>query len=150
MSGNLASYIERLLIPQSHRYHFSFYDPEGILSTLPAIAITCLGGLTGIWITRRDLATSHKVRGMLLMALLLTSCGVVWSQSFPPNKRLWTSSYVLFAAGISAVLLTFLMWIVDQKRLLRRSLEPFLAFGANALTAYVFSEVLRVALGSIQ
>ncbi|MBV8833456.1 MAG: DUF1624 domain-containing protein [Acidobacteriaceae bacterium] len=147
--GNFASYIDRLLIPQSHRYHFSFYDPEGILSTLPAIASTCLGVLTGIWITRRDVPTPRKLAAMLVMALLLTSCGLAWSQSFPLNKRLWTSSYVLFTAGISLALLTFLMWIVDEKRLLRRSLEPFLAFGANALTAYVFSEVLSIALGSI-
>lgn len=147
--GNLASYIDRLLIPQNHRYHFSFYDPEGILSTLPAVATTCLGILTGLWIRRRDLFVSRKLIGMAVAAMLLIGAGLAWNTSFPLNKRLWTSSYVLFTGGVSLGLLALFQWIVDGKHLLGRKLEPLLAFGTNALLAYVFSEVLAVVLNGI-
>ncbi len=148
--GNLASYIDRLIIPQAHRYHFSFYDPEGILSTIPAIATTCIGILTGIWSTRRDVSDSRKQIGLAVAATLLIAGGLIWSSTFPLNKRLWTSSYVLYAAGIGLALFVLLRWLVDRKRVLKKSLEPVLAFGMNALTAYVFSEVLAVVLDSIR
>jgi predicted acyltransferase len=147
--GNLASYLDRVLIPQAHRYRFDFYDPEGPLSTLPSIATTCLGILTGKWIIRRDVAMPGKLIAMGCVAVLLIVAGLAWNVTFPLNKRLWTSSYVLFVGGIGLALLTLFQWLVDWKRLLGKSLEPLLAFGANALTAYVFSEVLAIILDSI-
>jgi predicted acyltransferase len=147
--GNLASYLDRLLIPQAHRYRFDFYDPEGPLSTLPSIATTCLGLLTGSWIVRRDVPVQRKLIAMACVAILLIVTGLAWNAIFPLNKRLWTSSYVLFAGGIALALLTLFQWLVDAKRLLGRSLEPLLAFGGNALTAYIFSEVLAIMLDSI-
>jgi len=147
--GNLASYLDRLCIPAAHRYRSSFYDPEGILSTISSVATTCLGILTGLWILRRDLSAMQKLLGMIVAAVLLTSAALLWNGAFPLNKRLWTSSYVLFTAGISVGLLALFQWLIDQKRLRGKALEPILAFGTNALTAYLFSEVLGIALGSI-
>jgi predicted acyltransferase len=148
--GNLASYLDRLLIPKAHRYHFSFYDPEGILSTLPAVATTCLGMLTGTWIKRPDVTVSRKLVAMAGASLVLVAAGVGWSYFLPFNKRLWTSSYVLLTGGVSLGLLAFFQWALDYKRLFRGQVEPFLAFGVNALTAYVLSEVLGIVLGSIR
>lgn len=147
--GNLASYIDRLVIPQAHRYHFSFYDPEGILSTLPATATTCLGILAGSFLHTNRIAVYRKLLWMSAAAIVLISSGLLWSEAFPLNKRLWTSSYVLFTAGISIGLMVLFQWLIDVRGFRSRFWEPFLAFGANALTAYVFSELLGATVGSI-
>jgi predicted acyltransferase len=147
--GNLASYLDRVCIPVTHRYHFSFYDPEGILSTIPSVATACLGILAGIWISRRDLSAMQKLLGMILASALMISAALVWKSAFPLNKRLWTSSYVFFAAGVSVGLLALFDWLIDLRRLRGKVLAPILAFGTNALTAYLFSELLGIALNSI-
>ena len=148
-SANLASYIDRLLIPQAHRYHFSFYDPEGVLSTIPAVANTLFGVLTAVWLRRMRVPTLRSLLTLAVPALMMIVLGLIWSQSFPLNKRLWTSSYVLFTSGISVGLLCLVSWIVDVQGWLRRGLTPWLVFGMNALTAYIFSEVFGILLGFI-
>jgi predicted acyltransferase len=147
--ANLASAIDRALIPQVHLYHQSFYDPEGILSTLPAVGTVLLGVLAG-W----ALLTLDPVRRL---RLLMTSAGVLlaiaclWNEVFPFNKRLWTSSYVLLCAGISILLLALLSWLLDgrEKPLPQAALTPWLAFGSNALVAYMLSELLAIAIANI-
>jgi predicted acyltransferase len=147
--GNLAAWLDRLLVPQAHLYHHSFYDPEGLLSTLPALATTLFGVLAMRW-----LLTARPVWKKCFLAfvagIFLIACGLLWAQSFPLNKRLWTSSFVLFTAGISIAIFALLFWLIDGPFRLRRSLAPWLAFGANALSAYVLSELLAIALGAIQ
>lgn len=148
-SGNLASYIDRLLIPQTHRYHFSYYDPEGLLSTLPATASTLFGVLTALWLRRMRTPTLLGLLPLAFSAVVLIALGLLSSYSFPINKRLWTSSYVLFTSGISVGLVVLTSWVIDVKGWLRGSLTPWLVFGMNALAAYVLSEVLGILLGSI-
>lgn len=147
--GNLASYVDRLLIPQAHLYHRGFYDPEGVLSTLPALATVLFGALTAMWIRRADLPASRRIAGLAFAAACFVTFGLIWGQSFPINKRLWTSSYVLFAAGIPMLLLAILIWAIDERRWLKKGLTPWLVLGTNALTAYVFSELLAILLGNI-
>jgi predicted acyltransferase len=146
--GNLAAWLDRLLVPQAHLYHHSFYDPEGLLSTLPALATTLFGVLAVEWfLTVRPVW--KKSLSAFAVGLVLMACGLLWAQSFPLNKRLWTSSFVLFTTGISIALFALLFWLIDGPFQLRRGLTPWLVFGSNALSAYVLSELLAIALGSI-
>ncbi len=146
--GNLAAWLDRLLVPSTHLYHQGFYDPEGLLSTLPALASTLFGVLAAAWLLL-DRPAGRKSTALFSGGLFLIACGLHWAQSFPINKRLWTSSYVLFTAGISIALLALIYWIIDGPCKFRRGLTPWLAFGTNALTAYVLSEILAPVLSAI-
>ena len=146
--GNLAAWLDRLLVPPAHLYHHGFYDPEGLLSTLPALASTLFGVFAAAWLLT-DRPAWRKSAALFAGGLFLLACGLFWAQSFPLNKRLWTSSYVLFTAGISIALFASLYWIIDGPYTFRRGLTPWLAFGTNALTAYVLSEVLAPVLSAI-
>jgi predicted acyltransferase len=140
----------------SHLYERT-RDPEGLLSTLPALATTLMGLLTGVWL-RTSHTLVHKARAIAIAGLSCVLLGGLWNFSFPINKRLWTSSYVLFAGGLSLLLLALFIWIADI-RSAKESLPeaakrprfstPLLVFGTNAITAYVISELLASAIDSI-
>ncbi len=133
VEGNLAAYMDRLLLA-GHTYK-PVYDPEGILSTLPAIATTLLGNLAGVWLlsNRRG---AEKVRGMVIAGLLSAVLGALWSQVFPLNKALWTSSYVLWTGGLALIVMALCyQWI--ELRNWRNWGKPFEIFGANAIAVYI-------------
>ena len=138
-NGNLAAYLDRKLM-LGHLWERT-RDPEGILSTLPAIATALCGVLTGQWL-RSQRTSQQKAKGMVLLGMAGIVVGELWGLWFPINKKLWTSSYVLFTAGCALVCLAICYWLTDIK--LRRGwwTRPFLIFGANAITAYVISELL--------
>jgi len=122
-------------------------DPEGLLSTLPALATTLFGIFAALWIRARQ--SVNKTLNVLLAAGLLSlTLALLWNPWFPINKKLWTSSYVLFAGGWSLVGLALGYWLLDSKRFQERSrtvralVWPLLVYGSNAITAYVFSEFL--------
>jgi len=153
--GNLAAWIDRQVFSASHLYEGT-RDPEGLLSTIPALATALFGMLAGIWLrTGRSLA--QKARGIAIAGATGVLLGGLWNFWFPLNKKLWTSSFVLFAAGLSLLLLALSMWIVDirgsesSEDSARRSRRfmPLLVFGTNAITAYVFSELLAGAIDNI-
>ncbi len=148
-TGNLASLLDRMLVPAAHLYHHSSYDPEGLLSTLSALGTTLLGAIAGSWLGSLNTAV-RKAAGLFAVGTALAVCGLLWGHTFPLNKRLWTSSYVLFAGGISMSLLAPLFWFIDGPMRVRRGLAPWLVLGTNALAAYVFSELLAIALSAIQ
>src|SRR5262249_47326760 len=102
--GNVAAYLDRQLLG-GHLYR-PVYDPEGILSTLPAIASALFGNLTGRWL-RAHWSPSQKVTGMVQAGLILLLIGVKWGAFFPVNKALWTSSYVLVTTGLALLTLAF-------------------------------------------
>lgn len=137
MEGNVAAYVDRTLFGL-HTWK-PLYDPEGILSTLPAIATTLFGVLTGQWLRLRR-SEMEKVAGMFVAGASLVVAGWAWGFWFPINKALWTSSYVLLTAGLSLQLLAVCLWLVDIKGV-RRWAKPFLIFGTNALAIYFFSEL---------
>ena len=141
---NLAAYLDRWLLP-GHLYGDGTYDPEGLLSTLPAIATTLFGVLTGEWL-RSQRSKVVKAAGILAAGVAGIVAGEVWSHWFPINKRMWTSSYVLLAAGIACVLLAALYWLVDCKGWKGKWTVPWLAFGMNAITLYIFSELLAAGI----
>ncbi len=130
--GNLAAYIDRTVLG-GHLYR-PVYDPEGILSTAPAIASVLFGNLTGRWLISNWTA-SQKVTGMLQACLVFILAGWKWSRIFPVNKALWTSSYVLVTTGLALALLTACYWTIEIKKW-RRWTKPFEIFGMNAIAAY--------------
>ena len=154
--GNLAAYIDRAIFSANHLYE-RVRDPEGLLSTLPAIGTILLGVLTGLWIrTSRTLA--QKIRGIAIAGVSCVVLGLLWNPWFPINKKLWTSSYVLFAGGLSLLLLALTMFLVDRhpsgepdtdRHRSFRALFPFFVFGTNSIAAYVISELLAGGVGSI-
>lgn len=149
--GNLTAWLDRSIVPQAHLYHQSFYDPEGLLSTLPAVANTLLGVLSAVWL-RTVRPAWQRASALLCCGLLSIAGGLLWSQTFPFNKRLWTSSFALFTAGIAMALFAVLFWTIDGSKhdaQHRPLLKAWLVFGTNALTAYILSEVLAVALGAV-
>jgi predicted acyltransferase len=130
--GNLASFIDRAILA-GHLYR-PVYDPEGILSTLPAVATAISGTLTGIWL-RYAKVEVRKVTGMLQAGLVCLLAGWKWGYFFPLNKALWTSSYVLVSTGWALVLLSLCYWLIEIQGWKRWS-KPFEVFGANAIAAY--------------
>jgi len=147
--GNIAAWLDREVIPVAHLYRNSFYDPEGLLSTLPAVATTLFGVLASSWLQAKRTAVQRTIALALVGAVMLLG-GLFWAHSFPLNKRLWTSSYVLFTAGISMLILAALFWWIDGPPRSRRGLTPWLVFGTNALTAYILSEALAIVLGAVK
>jgi predicted acyltransferase len=143
---NLVAYLDRHIFPG--RLYEGVRDPEGFLSTLPAVATTLLGMLTGMWLRSRN-SPSRKAMGMLAAGVVGILLGMLWGHWFPINKKLWTSSYVLFAAGVALIALSLCYWAVDIKGWKKGWTYIWLVFGMNAITAYVFSELLAAALSVI-
>ena len=135
--GNLAAYVDRAVLG-AHTWK-PLYDPEGMLSTIPAL-VTALGGvLTGHWLRSRR-SDLEKVAGMFVAGAGCVVAGWAWGHWFPVNKALWTSSYVLLTAGLALQLLAVCYWLVDIKGH-RRWAKPFLVFGSNALAVYFLAEL---------
>jgi len=135
VDGNLDAYVDRSLLA-GHIYKPN-YDPEGTLSTLPAIATTLIGVLAGHWL-RSSRAPLDKVKGMVMAGVAGVLLGWLWHQSFPINKPLWTSSYVLLTGGMALLFLALCYWLIDIRGFRRWTL-PFVVFGVNALAAFFLS-----------
>lgn len=146
---NLAAWLDRTIITENHIWRSAkVFDPEGILSTLPSIATALTGILTGHWLRtpKNDL---EKVGGLFFAGVCGVMIGYVWNGWFPINKSLWTSSYVIFTAGMALSLLAFCYWLIDIKNY-RRWAQPFVIFGVNALALFVFSGILARILSVIK
>jgi predicted acyltransferase len=144
--ANLGAYLDRkFLLWGTTRLYEVTRDPEGLLSTLPSIATALLGVFTGEWL-RSKRSPQSKAWGMLAFGIAGLVLGQIWGIWFPINKKLWTSSYVLFAAGFALVCLALCYWATDIKRWRGPWTKPFLVFGRNSITLYVlawlFAELL--------
>ncbi len=120
-------------------------DPEGLLSTLPAIATALLGVFTGEWL-RSKRSPQTKLAGMLGFGGIGLVLGRTWGIWFPINKNLWTSAYVLFSAGFALVCLALCYWATDIRGWRGAWSKPFLIFGRNAIAAFIvawFFDVLQ-------
>jgi predicted acyltransferase len=126
-------------------------DPMGVISTLPAIASTLIGIVTGLWMRSAN-TPLRKFSVLAITGSVLIAAGVLWNPWFPINKNLWTSSYVLLSAGIALILLAVLYWLIDIHKLQDHSriasalLWPWRVFGTNAIFAYVIAETLNPTL----
>ncbi len=139
---NLAAYLDRLILTTNHTWTGSVtFDPEGPFSTLPAIATAMLGVLAGTWIARKDKQLLDRISGLFAAGAIGMVVGLMWNWSFPINKNLWTSSYVVFTAGMASVTLATVMWIVDYNQV-KGWTKPFVVYGVNPIVAFVGSGVL--------
>ncbi|MDB4917238.1 MAG: hypothetical protein JWM95_4882 [Gemmatimonadetes bacterium] len=123
------------------------WDPEGVLSTIPAIATAMLGNIAGRWIGERR-PLPERLAGLFAGGALAMMTGLMWHWVFPINKSLWTSSYVVFTAGLACVSLATVMWIVDLQKV-QGWTRPFVIYGVNPIVAFVGSGVLARCIYSI-
>jgi predicted acyltransferase len=143
--GNLGAYMDRMIL--GDRLWRANWDPEGLLSTLPAVATTLLGMFAGEWL-RSPTRSPSKTVGLLLGGMVALALGQLWGLVFPINKGLWTSSYVLFTAGAGSVLLAGFYWMIDVRRW-RAWARPFVIYGMNAIAVFVASGLLAKLMGLI-
>ena len=146
--GSLASFIDRVILGPHIWKQGKVYDPEGLLSTIPAIATTLLGVLTGQWL-RLKKPEYEKVAGLFAAGAVCTIIGWCWGLFFPINKSLWTSSYVLFTGGLALEFLALCYWLIDIKKY-RRWAKPFVVFGVNAIALFVGTGLMAKAMGLIK
>jgi len=154
METNLAAQVDNLLLAPHVWSASGRWDPEGVLSTLPALATTLLGLLAGEWL-RSGRSPFSTTLGLLLGGLILTAAGILWGEAapawllFPINKSIWTSSFVLLTGGLAAALFGLTYWAVDVAGC-RRWAQPFVTYGKNAIAVYVASGLLADTLFAIK
>jgi predicted acyltransferase len=153
--GNLAAYIDRLFLPG--KLHRTVYDPEGLLSNIPAAGSALLGIFAGQFLRMDSPAWSMKKKALTIGAagLLLLALGWIWGMVFPVNKNMWTTSFVLVAGGWSALLLSLFYSITDIFQFKKWSM-PFVWLGMNSILIYVaahgainFESTTRFILGGL-
>lgn len=132
--GNAAAWIDQLLLPG--KMHRPTYDPEGLLSTIPAIGTALLGIFTGEFLYSKKYTQPKKVLYILLAGAVFILVGWLWSIVFPVNKNMWTSSFVLFTGGCSMILLAFFYFMIDVKGIKAWSM-PFVWLGCNSILIYM-------------
>ncbi len=143
-STNLGAWIDRLLLDGHLWSQSKTWDPEGILSTLPAIGTGIIGMLTGQLFKKINVPSERVVWLFFIGAILIVS-GLAWGMIFPINKSLWTSSYVLYSAGIGMQFLAACYWLVDVQGFSRWA-KPFIYYGTNAIFVFVASGLLAKTL----
>ncbi|HEU4557388.1 MAG TPA: heparan-alpha-glucosaminide N-acetyltransferase domain-containing protein [Longimicrobium sp.] len=145
----LAAYVDRAVLGTNHLWASAkTWDPEGVLSTLPAIATVLLGIFAGNWI-RGERTPAERATGLFFAGNTLMVGGLVWNAAFPINKNLWTSSYVLFMGGMAMVALAMCYWLVDVKGK-QGWTRPFVVFGTNAIAAFFFSGIFARLLNMVK
>ncbi len=132
--GNLAGYVDRILLPG--KLHRIVYDPEGLLSTIPAIGSALLGVFTGQFLQREKYAATKKSLMLTIAAVILLMLAWLWDTVFPINKNMWTSSFVLYAGGWSMMLFAVFYFIIDVAGFKKWSM-PFVWIGGNSILIYM-------------
>ncbi|MCS6928931.1 MAG: DUF5009 domain-containing protein [Saprospiraceae bacterium] len=125
------------------------FDPEGLLSTLPAVVTVLIGWQAGRLMQQLDSEKHKAVRILTVGGAIFTGLGWIWHSVFPINKSLWTSSFVLYTGGLSMIILALCVWVIEVLRW-QRGLRFFLVFGANPLFAYLLSGLLVKTLLNIR
>jgi predicted acyltransferase len=144
----LSAWLDRTVLTPDHLWIGSrTWDPEGLLSTLPAIGTMMLGTFAGRWIGQPRPLTD-RLAAMFAIGALVMLAGLVWNWVFPINKSIWTSSYVLFTAGTGAVTLATCMWIIDVMGV-RKWTFPFVVYGMNPMLAFLGSGLLARLTSSV-
>ncbi len=147
-SASLAAWLDRAVFGEHLWRSSKTWDPEGLLSTVPAIGTVMLGVLAGRWLGNTQRPISERLTALFGAASLLMVVGLMWNWVFPINKNIWTSSYVLFTAGMAAAALATCIWLVDVLAL-RRWTTPFVVFGVNPLLAFIGSGAMARLIYSV-
>lgn len=146
MTGNAGLKLDLLLFGENHLYHGEgiAFDPEGLLSTLPAIVNVIVGYLAGDYIRR--MGNSYETISKLMIAgAIFIFAALTWDMAFPINKKLWTSSFVLLTTGLDLLILPILIYIIEIYHS-RNWTGFFVVFGKNPLFIYLLSEVLLISM----
>ncbi len=156
ISENAVRKLDLFLFGESHLYHGNVvngiriaFDPEGFLSTLPAISTCLFGYQVSLYLENQAKENKSSLLGLLGWGAVLILLAVIWDHAFPINKKLWTSSFVLLCAGIDFILIGFLNWWIETKER-HFGNTFFLVFGTNSILAYGISEVIAIQLNKIQ
>jgi predicted acyltransferase len=138
---NLANYVDAHYLPL-RKWNVT-HDPEGLLSTIPAIATCLLGIFAGLLLRRTDLPDRRKLILLTGAGVAALLAGYLWSVQFPIIKQLWTSSYVLVAAGYSALFLALFYYVIEVRKQSGWAV-PFVWIGTNAITIYMLTRILKL------
>lgn len=140
---NLGAYFDRIILGTAHLYKAAkTWDPEGLLSTIPAIATGLSGVLAGTWLQRQDKEVAEKLTYMYLFGCVFMALGWAWHEAyFPINKALWTSSYVLWTSGLALCFLASFYLLIDVRGY-QRWTKPFVVYGVNAITVFFLTGLI--------
>ncbi|MEZ4920477.1 MAG: DUF5009 domain-containing protein [Saprospiraceae bacterium] len=151
LQTNAVLRLDRFLFTDAHLWYGEGlpFDPEGVLSTIPSIVTVLFGWYCGNLVEYRKGKEDLLARDLLAIGVAAVALGMFWDLFFPINKKLWTSSFVLFAGGLSTILFAFSIWLIEVRKW-KSGVQWFLIFGSNALFAYVFSEALVLTMQAIK
>jgi predicted acyltransferase len=151
LSSNAVLKLDLFLFGPNHLYHGNGipFDPEGLLSTLPAVSTCLLGYQASIFLEKQRAINKSPLSNLLVYGFALIALALIWDKAFPINKKLWTSSFVLLCAGIDFILIGILSWWIETKEK-HLANTFFLVFGTNSILAYAISEVLAIQMDHIQ
>jgi predicted acyltransferase len=142
MEGNLVGYVDRLITP-GRLYKAGLFDPEGLLSTVPAVVTAMLGIFTGefVRIPEEKISGKRKSLYMAVAAAVLLAAGLLWSLDFPLNKMLWSSSFVLVVGAYSVGMFALFYYIIDVRKWQKWS-KFFAVIGMNSITIYMAQRII--------
>lgn len=147
---NLGAWIDRSLLTEAHLWKSSkTWDPEGLLSTIPAISTGLFGVLVGTYLRRKDIDAATKMSWLFSTGFIAIALGLLWDLQFPINKQLWTSSFVLYTGGLATVILSLCYWLIDIQQY-KSFTKPFVVYGVNAITVFFISGLLPRTLHMIK
>ncbi len=132
---NFAAWVDSFIVPG--RMYQETWDPEGLFSTIPAIA----SGISGMLCGKMIKEDSEKITKLFFWGTILLVIGHFWDYIFPINKHIWTSSYVLHSSGLAMIILAASMWLIDNKKF-TSNIKFGLVFGSNAIVAYVLHGIV--------
>lgn len=147
IAPNLVAWLDNQILSGHLWRQTKIWDPEGLLSTIPAISTGILGMLLGSFL-QSGLEKAQKVAWIFFTANVAIMTGIIWDMYFPMNKALWTSSYVVFTAGMALTVFAMCYWLADVKQV-KWWTKPFVVYGTNAITVYVLSGLVGVMMSRI-
>jgi predicted acyltransferase len=140
MAGNFASYIDRLVIPG--KLYLGIHDPEGLMSTIPAISTGLSGIFAGMLLKRNDVSSGQKVMRLVIAGMVFVAVSLLWNIDFPINKNLWTSSFVMLTSGLGFLLLALFYYVIDVL-CFKRWAFFFRVIGMNSIMIYISSRFIN-------
>lgn len=147
---NLGAWLDRLVFTEAHLWSLGVtWDPEGLLSSLPAIASGLFGVMMGIVLKSKQRTQENKVVWLFVYGFIAVLLGLFWDTFFPINKSLWTSSFVLYAGGVASMFLATCYWFIDIKGYTRFT-KPFVIYGVNAITVFFASGIIARSMNLIK